>query len=110
MSNNVAALMENVRAKNPAEPEFHQAVHEVAESLVLVLDKHPEVAVRLIEARRKLVLCQCWGIIRRCRAQQPNLALGLGRIADAVSNGQERRSVPCQLCPYVSRKASPSAS
>ena len=38
----VDRLMEEVKAKNPAEPEFHQAVHEVAESLVLVFEKHPE--------------------------------------------------------------------
>ena len=31
----VAALLADVRAKNPAEPEFHQAVQEVAESVVL---------------------------------------------------------------------------
>jgi glutamate dehydrogenase (NADP+) len=34
----VSSLMEQVKAKNPAEPEFHQAVHEVAESLELVLE------------------------------------------------------------------------
>jgi hypothetical protein len=36
----VSGLMADVRAKNPAEPEFHQAVQEVAESVVRVLDKH----------------------------------------------------------------------
>ena len=34
--------MANVKAKNPSEPEFHQAVQEVVESLSLVLDQHPE--------------------------------------------------------------------
>ena len=38
----VSALMDSVRAKNPAEPEFHQAVQEAADSLGLVLDRHPE--------------------------------------------------------------------
>ena len=37
-----AKFMDNVIAKNPAEPEFHQAVQEVAESLALVLERHPE--------------------------------------------------------------------
>jgi glutamate dehydrogenase (NADP+) len=65
MSNNVAALMENVRAKNPAEPEFHQAVHEVAESLVLVLDKHPEyrnakILERIIEPERVIMFRIPW--------------------------------------------------
>ena len=32
-------LIEKVRAKNPAEPEFHQAVDEVLESLK-ELDRH----------------------------------------------------------------------
>ena len=35
-------LMAEVMAKNPAQPEFHQAVEEVAESLELVIEKHPE--------------------------------------------------------------------
>ena len=42
MSDYVAQLMAEVKAKNPAEPEFHQAVQEVAESLRLVFDRHPE--------------------------------------------------------------------
>ena len=45
MSNYVKDLMEEVKAKNPAEPEFHQAVNEVAESLSIVLDKHPDTSV-----------------------------------------------------------------
>ena len=31
MSEYVASLLAEVKAKNPAEPEFHQAVEEVAE-------------------------------------------------------------------------------
>ena len=42
MSTYVTSLMEEVIAKNPSEPEFHQAVEEVVESLALVLDRHPE--------------------------------------------------------------------
>jgi glutamate dehydrogenase (NADP+) len=38
----VAKYMEKLIAKNPAEPEFHQAVKEVVESLVPCLDRHPE--------------------------------------------------------------------
>jgi glutamate dehydrogenase (NADP+) len=41
----VAELMADVKARNPVEPEFHQAVQEVAESLTLVLAiPHREVA------------------------------------------------------------------
>jgi glutamate dehydrogenase (NADP+) len=35
-------VMSIVKAKNAAEPEFHQAVQEVFDSLRLVLQKHPE--------------------------------------------------------------------
>ena len=42
MSDYVKSVMAEVKAKNQAQPEFHQAVEEVAESLALVLDKHSE--------------------------------------------------------------------
>ena len=35
-------LMERIIARNPGEPEFHQAVQEVLESLEPVCEKHPE--------------------------------------------------------------------
>ncbi len=38
----VAGFMDRVVAKNPAEPEFHQAVKEVVDSLVPCIEKHPE--------------------------------------------------------------------
>src|ERR1700746_1048034 len=44
------SVMISVKAKNPAEPEFHQAVKEVFDSLRLVLGKHPEYqSSRLLE-------------------------------------------------------------
>jgi len=57
MSQYVNDLLSEVIAKNPAEPEFHQAVNEVAESLSIVFDKHPEyrtakVLERIIEPER----------------------------------------------------------
>ena len=42
MSDYIRDIIAEVKAKNPAEPEFHQAVQEVVESLALVLDRHPE--------------------------------------------------------------------
>ncbi len=36
------ALMDRVISRNPGEPEFHQAVSEVLESLEPVVEKHPE--------------------------------------------------------------------
>ena len=38
----LADLMEKVKKRNPGEPEFHQAVEEVLESLEPVIEKHPE--------------------------------------------------------------------
>lgn len=65
MNDQVAALMSHVKAKNPSEPEFHQAVEEVAESLVLVLDKHPayrkaKVLERIIEPERVIMFRVPW--------------------------------------------------
>jgi glutamate dehydrogenase (NADP+) len=42
VSQTVAGFMERLVAKNPAEPEFHQAVKEVVDSLIPCLEKHPE--------------------------------------------------------------------
>ncbi len=58
-------LMASVMAKNPSEPEFHQAVQEVAESLELVLDKHPEyrkakILERIIEPERVIMFRIPW--------------------------------------------------
>src|SRR6188508_1037131 len=65
MKYDVSALMAEVKAKNPSEPEFHQAVHEVAESLMLVLDQHPEyrkakVLERIIEPERVIMFRVPW--------------------------------------------------
>jgi len=65
MTQYLSALMEDVKAKNPAEPEFHQAVQEVAESLELVLDKRPEyrsakILERIIEPERVILFRVPW--------------------------------------------------
>jgi glutamate dehydrogenase (NADP+) len=57
--------MAHVKAKNPAEPEFHQAVEEVVESLSLVLERHPEykaarIVERIIEPERVLMFRVPW--------------------------------------------------
>ena len=50
MGKYVGQLMESVRAKDPAQPEFHQAVRDVAESIWPLLDRHPEyVETRLLD-------------------------------------------------------------
>lgn len=65
MSDFVKNLMSQVKAKNPSEPEFHQAVYEVAMSLELVLEKHPEyrkekILERIIEPERVILFRVPW--------------------------------------------------
>ena len=65
MSDYVKTLLQEVKAKNPAEPEFHQAVEEVAISLALVFEKHPEyrkakILERIIEPERVLMFRVPW--------------------------------------------------
>src|SRR3977135_2954493 len=65
MNNYVSTLMADVKAKNPSEPEFHQAVREVADSLALVLERHPEyrharILERIIEPERVLMFRVPW--------------------------------------------------
>ncbi|MBS1262600.1 MAG: NAD(P)-specific glutamate dehydrogenase [Calditrichaeota bacterium] len=65
MSEFVDSIMAQVKAKNPAEPEFHQAVQEVVESLELVIEKHPEyraakIVERIIEPERIIIFRVPW--------------------------------------------------
>ena len=65
MSEYVKDLMAEVKAKHPAQPEFHQAVQEVAESLSLVLERHPEyrsakILERIIEPERVIIFRVPW--------------------------------------------------
>ncbi|HEY4640722.1 MAG TPA: NADP-specific glutamate dehydrogenase [Thermoanaerobaculia bacterium] len=61
----VEDFMAEVKAKNPAEPEFHQAVVEVAESVAIVLDRHPEyrklrILERMVEPERLIMFRVPW--------------------------------------------------
>ena len=57
----VRDLMGELKAKNPAEPEFHQAVQEVIESLDLVLERRPEYrGARIIEPERVILFRVPW--------------------------------------------------
>ena len=58
-------VMTQVKSKNPAEPEFHQAVQEVLESLRLVLQKHAEyrsakILERIVEPERVIMFRVPW--------------------------------------------------
>ena len=61
----VARFMAGLERRNPGEPEFHQAVCEVAESVIPFVQDHPEyreaqILERLTEPDRVLVFRVCW--------------------------------------------------
>lgn len=66
MSNKaVDAFMANVIAKNPVEPQFHQAVREVVESILPVVESNPayrqaKILERIVEPERVLSFRVAW--------------------------------------------------
>ena len=61
----ISGVIEKVKAKNPAEPEFHQAVKEVLESLEPTVAKHPEyvkakIYERIVEPDRTIIFRVPW--------------------------------------------------
>ena len=65
MSDPVRDLMAQVVEKNPGEPEFHQAVHEVAESVELALARDPRyrdhmLFERMVEPERVVMFRVPW--------------------------------------------------
>jgi glutamate dehydrogenase (NADP+) len=65
MSNHVASVIAETKAKNPGEPEFHQAVEEVLSSLAPVLDKRAEyrkakILQRVVEPERVTMFRVPW--------------------------------------------------
>lgn len=65
MSNYARDFMEEIKAKNPGQPEFHQAVEEVVRSLALVLERHPEyrktkILERIAEPERVILFRVTW--------------------------------------------------
>lgn len=83
----LATVYEGAVRRSPGEPEFHQAVHEVLETIVPVLDRHPEyvragILERLVEPERQVIFRVPWqddnGVVRVNRGfrVQFNSALG----------------------------------
>ncbi|MFQ6109648.1 MAG: Glu/Leu/Phe/Val dehydrogenase dimerization domain-containing protein, partial [Candidatus Aminicenantales bacterium] len=65
MSDYVSDFMAEVKAKSPNEPEFHQAVQEVVESLAPVIERHPEfqkakILERIVEPERVVMFRVPW--------------------------------------------------
>ena len=58
-------LLEQVIQRNPHEPEFHQAVHEVLDSLEPVLERYPQyrktgILERIVEPERQIIFRVPW--------------------------------------------------
>jgi glutamate dehydrogenase (NADP+) len=65
MSDYAAEIVQLVKTRDPGEPEFHQAVQEVAESTALVIERHPEyraakIMERMVEPERVIVFRVPW--------------------------------------------------
>jgi len=65
MSDAVNAFMEGIIAKNPGEKEFHQAVREVAESVMPFIEKNPKyrkgkILERIAEPERVIMFRVAW--------------------------------------------------
>jgi glutamate dehydrogenase (NADP+) len=65
MSEYIEKILKDVKAKNPNEPEFYQAVQEVLESLEIVLQRHPEyrslkILERMVEPERVIMFRVPW--------------------------------------------------
>lgn len=59
------SILAHVEARNPAEPEFLQAVREVVDSVGIVLERHPEyraarIMERIVEPERVLIFRVPW--------------------------------------------------
>jgi glutamate dehydrogenase (NADP+) len=65
MDPRVEQFMAKIKAKNPAEPEFHQAVMEVSESLIPYIEDHPrykyaKILERIAEPERIIIFRVPW--------------------------------------------------
>lgn len=61
----VEEVYTTVVRRNPGEPEFHQAVREVLESLIPVIERHPElddlaILERIVEPERQIIFRVPW--------------------------------------------------
>ena len=71
----IQQFMEGLRKRNPHELEFHQAVHEVVESLMPYVLAHPEyVEANILE--RMVTKARYWGESVGARYGEPLLHVG----------------------------------
>lgn len=72
--------MDWAKARNGAEPEFIQAVHEVAESVIPFIEENPKykkarILERITEPERTIMFRVSWSIGRTARSGSPSKAL-----------------------------------
>ncbi len=65
MTDSLSTFMEQVIARNPTETEFHQAVGEVAQSILPILDRYPQfkdvgIMRRMVEPERVIMFRVPW--------------------------------------------------
>ncbi|MBM3249944.1 MAG: NADP-specific glutamate dehydrogenase [Candidatus Omnitrophica bacterium] len=65
MTKKIEEFMEKVTARNPGEPEFHQAVQEVVESIMPYIEKNPKyqkerILERIVEPERVIMFRVPW--------------------------------------------------
>lgn len=65
VSERVEQVYKDTVSKNPSEKEFHQAVHEVLNSIIPLLEKHPEylegkILERIVEPERQIMFRVPW--------------------------------------------------
>jgi len=65
MSNSIQSFMDSVSTRNANEPEFLQAVHEVAETVIPFIEKNPKyqgkmLLERMVEAERVIMFRVTW--------------------------------------------------
>lgn len=83
----VSDVFDTVLTRNPHEPEFQQAVHEVLDSIAPVLDRHPEFVAagildRIVEPERQIMFRVPWtddsGAVRVNRGYRVQFSSVLG--------------------------------
>ena len=86
-------MLKQILARDPGEKEFHQAVHEVIDSIKPVLDRHPEyrllgVIERITEPERVIMFRVPWmddeGYVRVNRGYQIEMNSALGPFKGAL--------------------------
>ena len=102
-------VFEMVKKRNAGEPEFHQAVHEVLESLKPVIAKYPEfqeagLLERITEPERQIMFRVPW---QTTRARSRSTAVSG---SSSTARSARIRAVSASILPFISGSSSSSVS